>query len=321
MDQEPYILVLGASVVDIFGFCREVYQKFDSIPGEIKMSFGGVCRNISENLAKMGVNTRFISVLGDDETGREMLDHAQSVGYDMTDSLILKNGRTPTYLAILDEHGEMVSGINDMASIQQLDADFIDSKQDIIMNSEYTFLDADNPDNLKHILTQYEGTTKFVLDPISVIKAKKIKDLIGHFHTIKPNRHEAEILAGFRIQEEKDLIKAANVFLKKGVQNIFITLDSEGVFYANREKVGKIVPQNPEVINVTGAGDSFVAGIGYGYMNNKSIEETVKIAVTMSLITISHHDTINPEMSVALVKKVIKDIKWKDIKYNQTWEL
>ena len=61
---DPYILVLGASIVDIIGFSRRKYNSRDSIPGNIKISLGGVCRNIAENLARVNVNTSFISVLG-----------------------------------------------------------------------------------------------------------------------------------------------------------------------------------------------------------------------------------------------------------------
>ena len=116
------------------------------------MSFGGVCRNIAENLARVNVNTKFISVIGDDEKGRSMIEHSQLYGYDMSDSLILEKSGTPTYLAILDEMGEMVSGIADMGAIDELTHEFIDTKSDIIKGSDYLFLDADSPDNLGYIL-------------------------------------------------------------------------------------------------------------------------------------------------------------------------
>ncbi len=64
------------------------------------------------------------------------------------------------------------------------------------------------------------------------------------------------------------------------------------------------------VKNVTGAGDSFVAGLGYGYMNKLSIEETVKFAISMSLITISHEETINPNMGYDKVMETIAKTNW-----------
>lgn len=307
---EPYMLVLGASIVDIFGFCKANYTKCNSTPGHIKMSFGGVCRNIAENMARVGVNTRFISILGDDEKGRSMIDHSKIVGYHMEDSLILKNGRTPTYLAVLDEEGEMVSAVVDMESINQLSPEFIDSRASIIENAEYVFLDADNPEIMKYILTKFQGKTKFILDPVSACKAENIKHLIKYFHTIKPNRYEAEVLSGKKIKSAEDLVEVGKYFHSIGVENVFISLDAEGIYFSNKATKGKFKATNVVVKNVTGAGDSFVAGLGYGYINNLPIENTVEYAIAMSTITIASEETIDPNMSNCLVEDEIKRINW-----------
>ncbi len=307
---KPYILVFGASVVDMFGFCRRDYKSHDSIPGKVKISFGGVSRNIAENMARVGVNTRFISILGDDEIGRSMIEHSETIGYQMQDSLILEGKSTPTYMAILDEKGEMVSAVADLDSISEMNTEFIDSKSEIIKNSEYIFVDADDPLNLEYTLKKFHKDTRFILDPVSSAKAMKIKHLIGYFHTIKPNRHEAEVLSGIEIKSDEDLIKVGEYFLSKGVQNVFISLDEEGIYFVNNNISGRIKTKDAIVRNVTGAGDSFVAGLGYGYINNLSIEDTVKFAISMSLITISHEETINPDMSYETVLDTIKSTTW-----------
>lgn len=312
--KEPYILVFGASVVDIFGFCDCKYKKFDSNPGYVKMSFGGVSRNIAENMARIGLNTKFISVLGNDETGRSMVEHSKQIGYDMQDSLILQNSGTPTYMAILNEKGEMISAVADMKSITEIDFEFIDSKRRIIEESEYTCLDADDPVNLEYILNKFKGT-KFILDPISAAKAKKIKHLVKHFHTIKPNRHEAEALVGFPINNEEDLKKAGEYFLSEGVKSVFISLDEDGIYYTDGNESGRVKAKNVEVKNVTGAGDAFVAGIGYGYMNDINIVDTVKFAIAMSSITISHEETINPNLDLNLVKIEMEKLIWEEKKH------
>lgn len=310
MYEEKYVVVLGASVVDIFGFCSCEYKEYNSTPGNIKMSFGGVSRNIAENMARMGINTKFISILGDDEMGKSILEHSKKIGYDMSDSLIVENSSTPTYLAILNHEGEMVSAIADMKSIDKLDTDFIDSKDEVIKNAEYVFLDSDNPEVLEYILKKYQGKTKFVLDPISAAKAEKVKHLIQYFHTIKPNRHEAEVLCGFSINSYEDLKRAGEYFISLGITNVFISLDCDGIYYVNKDESGRIKADNVEVKNVTGAGDAFVAGIGYGYINNLKLKEIVKIAITMSSITISHEDTIHPFMNLEYVHNSIGNYKW-----------
>ncbi|MGL5414615.1 MAG: carbohydrate kinase family protein [Clostridium sp.] len=310
INKDSYILVMGASIVDILGFCRNDYKQKDSIPGNIKISLGGVCRNIAENLARVGVNTKFISIIGSDENGRSILENSKLIGYDMKDSLILDSGCTPTYMAILDETGDMISAVVDMDSLGAMDTDFVDSKAEKIKNAEYTIVDADDAELLEYMLTTYKGQTKFVLDPVSAVKAKKLPHLVKYFHTIKPNRYEAEILCGFPIEDDKDLRKAGKYFLDQGVENVFISLDAEGIYYVNREEEGKIKAKNVKVKNTTGAGDSFVAGLGYGYMNELSLKDIVKYSIAMSIVTISHEDTINPKMCEDYVDYYLDRIQW-----------
>lgn len=313
-DKNPYILVLGASIVDIFGFCGRSYTQRDSIPGHIKISFGGVCRNIAENLARVGVETKFISTLGDDENGKSIFDHSKRLGYDMEHSLFLKNESTPTYMAILNHQGEMESAVVDMESLNKMDESFIDEKDNIFRNSEYTIVDSDNPDLLEYILKKYEGVSNFILDPVSAKKARKIRHLIKYFHTIKPNRFETEALCGFKIESDEDLRKAGRFFIEQGVKNVFISLDADGIYYITSEgEEGTLACCDKiNVKNVTGAGDSFVAGIGYGYMNNLNIKDTLKYSVAMSIITITHEETINPDMCHALVEDFVKNTRWNE---------
>lgn len=313
-DNNPYILVLGASIVDIFGFCGRSYAQRDSIPGHIKISFGGVCRNIAENLARVGVNTQFISTLGDDENGKSILEHSRKLGYNMENSLFLEGESTPTYLAILNHQGEMESAVVDMESLSKMDEEFVDGKHEVFENAEYTIVDSDNPILLEYILKKYQGKSKFILDPVSAKKAKKIRHLVKYFHTIKPNRFETEALCGFKIESNDDLRKAGKFFIEQGVKNVFISLDADGIYYITSEgEEGTLACCEPiDVKNVTGAGDSFVAGIGYGYMNNLNIKDTLKYSVAMSIITITHEETINPKMSHELVEDLVNWTKWRE---------
>lgn len=313
-DKNPYILVLGASIVDIFGFCGRSYAQRDSIPGHIKISFGGVCRNIAENLARVGVETKFISTLGDDENGKSIFDHSKRLGYNMEHSLFLQNESTPTYMAILNHQGEMESAVVDMESLNKMDESFIDEKDSIFRNAQYTIVDSDNPVLLEYILKKYEGISNFILDPVSAKKARKIRHLIKYFHTIKPNRFETEALCGFKIESNEDLRKAGRFFIEQGVKNVFISLDADGIYYITSEgEEGTLACCDKiDVKNVTGAGDSFVAGIGYGYMNNLNIKDTLKYSVAMSIITITHEETINPDMCHTLVEDFVKNTRWNE---------
>lgn len=313
---EPYILVLGVSVYDIFGFTYHNYRPQDSNPGRVRVSFGGVCRNIAENMARLELNTKFISLIGDDEKGNSIRKHAEMMQLDMSDTIVIEGESTPTYMAILSEHGEMESAIVDMNITDKLTKEHIDERAHIIRNAEYMVLDTDNPIILEHIVTTYANDTKFILDPVSAAKVSKVKHLLKYFHTIKPNRHEAEVLCGFRIETAEDVKKAGAYFRSLGIKHIFISLDSDGIYYNCGSKEGIIKADHVDVVNVTGAGDSCVAGLGYGYMHGLDIIETVKYAIVLSAITISHEETIHPDMGLAIVNEYMEKMEWSEVVFS-----
>lgn len=309
-NKTPYVLVFGISICDIFGFTHNNYRVKDSNPGKVKMSYGGVCRNIAENMARMAIHTKFITVLGDDAKGRGLLEDANRMHLDMEHSLVVPGASTPTYIAILDEHGEMVSAVVDINITQHLTKEFVDSKAEVIKNAEYVFVGADEPELMEYMLKEYGKHTRFVLDPVSAAKAQDVKPFIEYFHTIKPNRYEAEVLCGFSLDSKEAVHRAGLYFRELGIEQIFISLDAEGIYYNNGEQAGIIKARDVEVANVTGAGDAFVAGIGYGYTHGLSVQDTVKYAVTMSNITISHEETIHPDMNEAFVKTWLGNTIW-----------
>ena len=220
-------------------------------------------------------------------------------------------------MAILNHQGEMESAVVDMESLNKMDKNFIDEKDNIFENAKYTIVDSDNPVLLEYILKKYEGVSNFILDPVSAKKARKIRHLIKYFHTIKPNRYEAEIMCGFKIKTDEDIRKAGKYFVDLGIKNVFITLDEDGIYYNNGVEEGKLKANDAKVINVTGAGDSFVAGIAHGYMESLSLIDTLKFAISMSTITISTEETIHPELSYDLVKEYVDNIRSTHTKYNK----
>jgi len=315
-EKEPYVLVFGVSIYDIFGFTDDNYRTHDSNPGRVRVSYGGVCRNIAENMARIGLNTKFISILGNDEKGNAILKHATQIPLDMSETIIIEGGSTPTYMAVIDQHGEMVSAIVDMKITDKLTTELVDTKAEIIKEAEYTVVDCDNPNIVEHIVERYGTDTKLILDPVSAAKVEKVKHLIGKFHTIKPNRHEAEVLCGFPIKNTDDVRKAGKYFRDKGIQNVIISLDSEGMYYNNGIEEGILNAGHVSVVNVTGAGDSCVAGIAYGYMNGLSVKDTIKYAIAMSSITISHEETIHPDMKLDFVNQKLNELGWYEIQFN-----
>ncbi len=304
VQDEPYILVIGGSNIDIQGFPKEKLIQRDSNIGTVKMSLGGVGRNIAENCARLGVPTRLMSVIGDDPYGQKILKEAQAIGLNMQDTVVLSGESTSTYLSILDETHDMAMAINHMDSIEKLTVDHIRSKRSIIEHAQLVVLDTNLPQAvLDHLLTQYPKT-KFFVDTVSTKKALKIKDHLKNIHTLKPNRMEAEVLTG---SSEKTPLLELGSQLK--CKRSFISLGSQGV-QVFEGKTHLHFPTKPiEVVNATGAGDAFMAGLVYAYLKGYDIKETCLTAMAASRLALSHPDTINPNLNEQSLHETLKELR------------
>ncbi|WP_458788454.1 PfkB family carbohydrate kinase, partial [Vallitalea sediminicola] len=86
---------------------------------------------------------------------------------------------------------------------------------------------------------------------------RRVKDIIGGFHTIKLNKHEAEFLSDIKIEDAHGLKKAVDYFIDKGVKRVFITLGEKGVYYGEGDYTNSYKAPKIKVVNATGAGDAF----------------------------------------------------------------
>lgn len=82
---------------------------------------------------------------------------------------------------------------------------------------------------------------------------------------ITPNRHEAGMALGRRIETRDDGVHAAGQLLSFGVESAAITLDRDGIVWADAPDHGRLFPVRPrQVYDITGAGDMVLAALGYG---------------------------------------------------------
>lgn len=307
--EDDYVCVIGGANMDIQGFPSQPLIERDSNVGQVKISLGGVGRNIAENLVRMGVHTKLISAIGDDVYGQKILDEARRIGLDMEDALVVPGAETSTYLSILDHTKDMVLAISHMDICDQLSIEFIKRKSHIIEHAAICILDTNLPvETMEYILTTFKDTL-FFLDTVSSTKAKKIKPLLGYFHTVKPNRIEAEILTGVSIKTESDLDKAAKILHDQGVVQAFISMGEKGTFYSGPDGSGIIKAPNVTIINATGAGDAFIAALALAYLREMDLRSTTLLALAASSIALSHENTINPQMSEEVLFRKMEEIK------------
>ncbi len=97
------VVVVGSSVLDVVGRPESSLVRGSSAAGHVRVSPGGVARNVAENLARLGVPVSLITAVGDDPAGRQLLESASGAGIDVSPSLQVRGAESGQYLAILNE--------------------------------------------------------------------------------------------------------------------------------------------------------------------------------------------------------------------------
>lgn len=93
--------------------------------------------------------------------------------------------------------------------------------------------------------------------------------------------------------------------MDKGVKQVFITMGAKGVHYHNEFEQGQMETMANEIVNVTGAGDAFTAGVAYCALSNLNITETAKFASAMSSFSLASIRAVSPELALHKISDII----------------
>ena len=306
ISDNQYVSIIGACNIDVAGIPFNKLIDKDSNPGRVSFSMGGVSRNIAENLRRLNVNVELLTIFADDVYGDSLKKNCMDLGIRIGNSASIHNATTATYVYIADSDKDMKLAISDMEIYKNITPDLLESRKECIEQSKAIVIDTClELETIEYLVTNFD--VPVFVDLVSVSRGMKVKDIIGKFHTIKPNKYEAEMLSGLKINGINDLKKASEYFIEKGVKQVFISLGADGVYYSDRIKNGLLPAYESDVVNTTGAGDSFMAGIVYGYLNNYDILESAKIGSAAASICISCLDTISKTMSWDKIEKIINN--------------
>ncbi|MCI1966349.1 MAG: PfkB family carbohydrate kinase [Oscillospiraceae bacterium] len=296
LQREPYAVVVGGANIDIGGKPFQPLIRRDSNPGRVTLSSGGVGRNIAANLAQLGVPVRFITALGDDAYAAQIVDGCRRAGMDLSASLTVPGGATSTYLYLTNEAGDMELAVNDMQIYEHLTPEFLNSKRDLFEKAALCVMDTNLTEEAVGWLAENIHCPIFC-DPVSAAKAVKLSGRLGHLHTLKPNLLEAELLSGVSINNENSIEQAAEMLLKKGLKQVFLSLGAGGVYCADCDSRLHLpcVPSNS--VNTTGVGDSFLAAAAWGWMRGLSLYECGKAGAAAASICIESPKTVSPDLN------------------------
>ena len=285
-NKKPNILVLGDLMIDHY-----LWGKTDRISPEAPVqvvdieketTILGGAGNVVNNLITLGVDVTVMSVIGDDSAANELTS--------MLETINVKH-----YL-ICDENRKTTKKSRIIASQQQMVRYDNETKNDIPKRYEdkifqKIFETISNYDLV--IISDYgKGviTTSLISKIVSIASKNNIKVLCDPkgndyakyrgVYLLTPNKSEAQLATGLIIEDDESLKQALKKLqMTSNLQVPMITLSEDGIAILDKNDEVIIKPTVArEVFDVTGAGDTVIASLGYYLALDKSIEDSVEFA-------------------------------------------
>ena len=299
INSNSYVVVIGAANIDIGGTPAKPLIPADSNPGDISINYGGVGRNIADNLCKLGVNVKLVTAIGGDVLGADMIKHCESIGMDTSCVLKIPEETSSMYLYINNENGDMNVAIDHMTICSKITPEYIESIADVINGAAAVVMDANISEETFMSLKKVCEVPIYI-DPVSTSLAARVQPGLDGVDTIKPNTLEAEYLTGMTIKTEADYRAAATAILDMGVRRVFMSMGSEGMLAAGRDNMYIVDEYPADVVCTTGAGDSATAAIVWAstiIADGNSLVTAAKAANVVAAMTVSVQETNNPDLN------------------------
>ena len=299
---EAPVLVIGAASVDIVGVLKGELQGGTSNPAQIRTSFGGVARNVAENLARLGQAVNLLTVVGEDQNGEQLIQKIVEAGVNVEAIKRTSLHPTGTYLGVVNTGGELQVALDDMRAITLLSPDYLKQHEHLFREASLLFVDANLPkDSLRTAISLARAAHLPVCaDPTSVGLAVKLKPYLSKLHILTPNSAEAAILTdqAFNTTRRREALQAAKHLVSQGVDIVMIAMAAFGVCYATSETSGYIPAIRTEIVDPTGAGDAMTATVLFALLNNIEIDDAMRLGVSAASLTLRHRGAVVPDLSL-----------------------
>jgi pseudouridine kinase len=260
---EPILVVGGANLDRIAkGFSAVLLGT--SNPVSVQESFGGVARNVAENLARLGLPVRLMTVVGDDLPGAALLKQARDLGIDTGACLTVVDCPTGTYTAILQPDGEMVLAMADMGVMDRFTEAALHQRRSHWASTRFRVLDCNLPSAVLSVLiedSRRQGA-KLVIVGVSEPKMSRLPASLEGVSALILNVGELAARVGRSLPDRTAVADACRQLHAQGAQGVVITLGGEGVLCSRGvQDLKHLSAPKTEIVDVTGAGDAFSAGV------------------------------------------------------------
>jgi len=298
--EKPLISVVGGANLDLSATLQNTFIAADSNPGHVDVGYGGVGRNIAHNLALMGCHVQLLTIFGGDLFGGLLRDYCTGQGIDLRLSDKVQNERSGVYLCINNHGGEMIAAVADTDIIHHITPEWLEKRSGEINQSDFVVADTNlSEDALRYLMETC--TVPLLIDGVSSTKAHRIVNALKkskqpYLHTLKLNLKEA-----IAVTQAAAYPEAAQRLLDMGVEHVYITMSGEGVYCRNaaEEWLFPILPG--EIVNTTGAGDAFLAGVVYAHAKGMPFPQTAQYGLMAARATLMSEKAVNPDIANILL--------------------
>jgi len=257
---------------------------------------GGSALNTAVGLKKLGLKVGFITCFGNCTNGKFIRDFLLETKIDISCTKSVEYSNGMVICIISDDDGERT-----FFALRKNCADTHlvpgDIKEEYIKKASFLFITGvpffeENTTNKaieEAVNIAKRNRIKIFFDPnlrlenknITQEKKNEIKSFLKSCDVFMPSEDEMELL--FDNVKEKEI----NKFFDNNRIEIWLKQGKKGsIYYSNGKKI-KFKPHQVNVVDTTGAGDSYNSAVMYGYIKLKDINEIGKIASIASSITVS----------------------------------
>jgi sugar/nucleoside kinase (ribokinase family) len=278
------IVCVGILVADVLG------KQVDSLPEKGKLALvenmslqiGGCAANVVIALARLGFKATIIGKIGDDNFGKFILDILNYEKVDVTGLRLDKNVSTSASMVMISGDGQRSIihsfGANAKFRYEDINLDAVIKSKILLIAGTFLMPDFDGEGTLHLLKFAKENSILCCMDTAWDSRGqwiRKIEPSLQYLDWFMPSFDEAHELSGKTDPED-----IAEFFLYKGVKNVVIKLGDHGCFVKPGNEKGFIIPAftKVEVIDTSGAGDSFCAGFIAGLYKGWPVHECAKFA-------------------------------------------
>ncbi|MEY4990007.1 MAG: hypothetical protein RIS08_233 [Actinomycetota bacterium] len=279
----PKAVVVGDVIEDILVRPHSDIRVDTDTPSSIQISFGGSAANFACWLAGEKVPVELIArVAKSDQTKVEtdLCSHGVIPNLQFDDQL-------PTGSIVVLVQGQQRSFLTDRGANAALETDAITEFGDVLYLSGYSLFGSIAHAQFSALIARAKAAGSLVvLDPGS---AGFINDYgVGKFFTatsgvdlITPSLEEGRILTG---EDRPEVIAAA---LAERYPMVALTLGESGAVIAQGSDVQRVEPVKADLVDATGAGDAFAAGLVAKLMTGETLLDAAKYAVKRGAVAVT----------------------------------